>query len=202
VTEGTSIKPSLFVYEGPSMNPTFKAGDGLAVLPYGNRKVGVGDVIVFLSPENQRRVVHRVTSISSLGIQTRGDNNRLLDPFLLQPQQILGQVISIQRGKKRHRTLNGLTGHIYHELLKCKRLSFRFVVLIFHPLYSYLCHTKLLAKLIPIQLNYKIVQFQRNNKIEYQLLWHNRLIGRRSSITSSWTIDRIFRLVINESSLP
>lgn len=184
------------------MNPTFKAGDGLCVLPYDERKIGVGDVVVFLSPENNRRVVHRVVSISSLGVQTRGDNNRLLDPFVLQPQHILGKVVSIQRGKKRTRILNGVAGRIYHEILKCKRSSFRFFVFVFYPLYSYLCRTKLLTKVIPVHFNYKILRFRRYDKTEYQLLWRNRLIGRRPSPASTWNINHFFRLWINEGHLP
>ena len=33
-------------YTGPSMNPTFKAGDGLKVVPYKDKVIHPGDVII------------------------------------------------------------------------------------------------------------------------------------------------------------
>ena len=80
--------PVIFNYSGHSMNPTFKAGDGLMVLPYGRRNARPGDVIVFCSPESGRNVVHRVVRVDSKGIMTRGDNSILEDPWVLNPRTL------------------------------------------------------------------------------------------------------------------
>ena len=65
------------------MNPTLKAGDGLTIIPYGNRKILVGDVVVFSRPEGNHNVVHRVVAADSEGIRTRGDNNINIDPLFV-----------------------------------------------------------------------------------------------------------------------
>jgi len=61
-------------YVGPSMNPLLMGGDGLHIVPYKGRPIRPGDVIVFIRPGGETKVVHRVVSVDSRGIKTRGDN--------------------------------------------------------------------------------------------------------------------------------
>ena len=81
-----------FNYSGPSMNPTLKAGDSLRVAPYENTRINVGDVVVFHTPERERHVTHRVISVDSRGVRTRGDNNNKTDSWLLRPDEIIGRI--------------------------------------------------------------------------------------------------------------
>lgn len=55
-------------YTGPSMNPTFKAGDGLVVVPYKDKKIRPGDVITFKSKDRSHNVVHRVIRVGRHGV--------------------------------------------------------------------------------------------------------------------------------------
>jgi signal peptidase I len=78
-----------FVYNGPSMRPTFRPGHLLYVRPEAHR-IAPGDVIVFAREEGH--VVHRVIAVTASGLITRGDNNRLNDPQPITPEQVIGRV--------------------------------------------------------------------------------------------------------------
>ena len=112
------MTPSDMNYAGPSMNPTLKAGDGINVIPYGNRKFFIGDVVVFPRPEGNDNVVHRVVAVDSQGIRTRGDNNLNMDPWVLLPDDIIGRVVSAKR-KNRNVTIHGrIRGSIIASALR------------------------------------------------------------------------------------
>ncbi|KPK14349.1 MAG: hypothetical protein AMK69_28945 [Nitrospira bacterium SG8_3] len=65
-------EPQKMIYKGPSMNPTLKPGDQLWITPYNGQKVQRGDVVVFISPGDGSRVVHRIVSLDPSGIRTQG----------------------------------------------------------------------------------------------------------------------------------
>jgi signal peptidase I len=90
------------VYTGPSMNPTLRQPDLLIVVPYADRPVRPGDVIYCRSPEDGREVVHRVVCVVPDGIRTRGDNNPIDDPYLLQVADVAGRVVAARRGGLRN----------------------------------------------------------------------------------------------------
>ena len=73
------------------MKPTFQDGDFLYSHPAAKELVR-GDVVVFIDPNNQRTIVHRVVSAASVaGLITRGDHNRLCDePIAV--DQVIGKV--------------------------------------------------------------------------------------------------------------
>jgi signal peptidase I len=195
-------KSNLFLYEGPSMYPTFRTGDGLCVVPYNNRRINTGDVVIFESPENKRRIVHRVIAVLAEGIRTRGDHNRHIDPYLLRPDQIIGKVVTFQRGKRQHKALNGFFGLFYQALISLCFLMIRAFIIVLYPLYRFLYRTKLLAKIFPVHFNTTLVSFQKNGVVEYQLLWHKHVIGRRPATHPTWSLDRFFRLWLDEKTLP
>ena len=76
-----------FEFRGSSMRPTLKPGDKLFVASGGD--VRVGDVVVFRLDE-KLHIAHRVVSVDSRGIITRGDNAHSHDARILQPYDILG----------------------------------------------------------------------------------------------------------------
>jgi hypothetical protein len=80
-----------FVYNGPSMTPTFQPGHLLYVRP-ARADIAVGDVVVFSDPVGDGYVVHRVISASGVGWVARGDNNARADPFPVDRCQIIGRV--------------------------------------------------------------------------------------------------------------
>ena len=84
--EGTA----LYGHTGSSMNPTILDGDLIEVVPYGDQSIHRGDVILFRSPADGQAIAHRVVALTSSGIRARGDNSPGIDPWVLQPDDILG----------------------------------------------------------------------------------------------------------------
>ncbi len=189
-------------YIGGSMKPIFRDGDGLTVEPYGCGKVRVGDIIVFHHPENDQIVIHRIMSIRQEGIRTQGDHSAVVDPWILEPGEIIGKVVFAQRGNRKVRVINGLAGHI-------QALAFRTWVKIddlasplLHPSYRWLSRMGLVRKLMGGNSRIRILSLQKPEGVEYQLLFRNHPIGRRRPGSPTWEIKRPYRLLIDESTLP
>lgn len=68
---------SFFVVNGQSMNPTIP--DGSLQLVNDTKDVGEGDIIVFLSTEEDKTIIHRIVDETKTGFITQGDNNNITD---------------------------------------------------------------------------------------------------------------------------
>jgi len=191
-----------FNYTGPSMFPTLKAGDYLEVIPYGDSRIRIGDVVVFRSPEKERYVVHRVISVSSAGVRTRGDNNNEIDPWVLGPDHITGRVISAQRRRRNIKIYGGAPGRILTPIrCRIKRINLT-ISRILHPVYHWLARLGIFRKILTRRFRTQILCFQRPDGIEMQLLMGQWIIGRRLPGKVEWQIRRPFRLFVSEASLP
>jgi signal peptidase I len=73
-TDGHDPQDKTIVLVGNSMRPTLRALD-VVTISSKIQKIRPGDIIVFPSPKNNQKVVHRVISIVPQGMVTRGDNN-------------------------------------------------------------------------------------------------------------------------------
>ncbi|ARS91470.1 signal peptidase I [Natrarchaeobaculum aegyptiacum] len=63
-----------------SMEPTINAGDGFVAIPEPLAgDVGVGDVVVYESPDGDGLVTHRIVDETEAGYVTRGDGNPVTD---------------------------------------------------------------------------------------------------------------------------
>ena len=191
-----------FNYNGPSMNPTLKAGDGLRVVPYENTRICVGDVVVFHTPEGKRHVTHRVISVDSRGVKTRGDNNNKTDSWILRPDEITGRVISAHRGAKSIPVHGGRRGILYARSLWFVKHANLAISRILHPAYHGLSKTGFLRRVLPHGVKPRIFSFTRHNGIEMQLLMGRWVIGRRRPGCEQWQVRRPFRLFVDEGSLP
>jgi len=109
-------------YTGPSMNPTLRASDILHIVPYKHRRIRLGDVIVFVPSEGGRPIVHRAVSKNVRGVMTRGDNNTRVDPCVLEPSRIIGQVTFAQSGDKWRRVYGGTVGRVIGNLMNVRNL--------------------------------------------------------------------------------
>ncbi|KCZ70822.1 signal peptidase I [Candidatus Methanoperedens nitroreducens] len=78
-----------------SMAPLIMPGD-LIVTEALTKNITVGDVIVFIPPDNDMMYVHRVTSVSENEIRTKGDN-ALPDTWRLTKDNIKGKAISLNQ---------------------------------------------------------------------------------------------------------
>jgi signal peptidase I len=189
-------------YTGPSMKPTLKPGDGLRIHAYGDRKIRTGDVVVVCPTERKQHVVHRVVSIDSHGIRTRGDNNNNMDDWVLCAEEIIGQVVCANRKNRSKTIYGGLPGRIYASGLRTIKQIDLTVSRILHPVYHRLASSGIFRNLLPQQLKTHILCFKRANGIEMQLLMGKWVIGRRLTDQDRWHIRRPFRLFVDEYTLP
>ena len=196
--------PEEYNYNGPSMNPTFKAGDRLRVVPYASRQITVGDVIVF-RPEgnegNERTITHRVIAIDARGVVTRGDNNNQIDPWYLQPHEIMGCVTEASRGAATIEVRGGRRGILYARIRWVINHADRTISRLLHPLYHRLADTGILSRLLPLWARPRVLHFTRPSGQETQLMLGKHVIGRRRAGETQWQIRRPFRLFIDQSLL-
>ena len=191
-----------FTYSGPSMQPLFKAADGLIVRPYSKKGIKAGDVVVFRKPGEDHKVVHRVVEINEVGIITRGDNNNTNDSLILKSEDIIGRVVSAKRRNKTFRVHGGKTGVLLSIKLRVRKLLANGISSALRPAYHWLISAGLFHRWLSPLVKMKILYFHRPNGTEMQLLLGRRVIGRRMPGTNKWRITRPFRLFIDESSLP
>ncbi len=194
--------PKYITYVGSSMNPTLRAGDKLEVNPYEGQRIRPGDVIVFLSPENGSKITHRVVSIGSDGVRTRGDNNSQIDPWVIRTDQILGQVIYAERGKRRRRIFGGWMGIVFARVLRTLRRVDSSMSSLLYPTYHWLSRSGIFGRLLPGQRKTRVVSFNRPAGRELQLHIGRWVIGKWMPHRRQWQIRRPFRLFVDEASLP
>ena len=190
------------VYTGPSMNPTLKSGDKLQVVPYDGQRIQRGDVIAFISPSGDNKVIHRVITVDSQGIRTRGDNCSQVDPWLLKHHHILGRVVCVQRGKKHLRLYRGSLGQLYALGVRGILTFNSKLSSLFRPLYYKLAQSGIFRRWVHPRIKMQVLAFNRPAGKELQLVLGSRVIGRLLHGEDKWKIRRPFRLFVDEKSLP
>jgi len=190
------------VYRGPSMNPTLKALDVLHIEPYHNERIRRGDVILFTSPRNGCQVVHRVVSVESRGIRTRGDTNPGIDPWILEPNRVLGRVVSIRRRNRLKRIPGGPLGRLAGGAVRMSRGLDGLVSTLLRPAYRLLARKHIFHTWALRITRIRILELRRPSGTEQQLLLGRRVIGRRLPGDDRWSIRRPYRLFVDEESLP
>ena len=196
------MTPRHMNYFGPSMNPTLQVGDGLTVVPYEGQKPRVGDVVVFRDPEGEQYIAHRVASVDPEGVRTRGDNSRSVDLWILQPDNIVGRIVSAQRTQEHLVVRGGTGGKMLGLALRARKRLNSMLSKILHPAYHRLARSGLFRSYFPLQQKTRILVFHTPEGPEFQLLMGTRVIGRRPPGRDQWQIARPFRLFVDEASLP
>jgi signal peptidase len=184
------------------MNPILKPGDGLRVLPCGDGEIRVGDVIVIHAPDREEYVVHRVVSVDTQGIRTRGDNNSSMDPWVLRPEDILGRVDRAKRKNRTQKIYGGLQGRIYVSGFRAIKQVDLMVSKILHPAYRWLVKSGIFRKFLPQQMKPQVLCFKGSNFTQMQLRMGSRVVGRLLPGQDRWHIRRPFRLFVDEFTLP
>ena len=194
--------PESITYTGSSMNPLLKNADKVRFVPYGSNKIRSGDIVVFAIPKSRYKIIHRVTSIGSRGIRTRGDNRTKEDPWILSPDDILGRVVSFQRKNRARKISGGPKGRLFSLGVRALFTTRSGMVYILRPAYGWFARTGLFRRTLPIQKKTHIVAFRRPYGTELQLLLGRLIIGRLLPMGDGWQIRKPFRLFIDETSLP
>jgi len=189
-------------YMGSSMSGTFRPGDLLYVVPYEGEEVRCGDVIVFIPPGRERRVVHRVVSVSPGGIRTQGDNSSKEDPYFLKPEHIIGRVM-YAKGRRKWRRVPGGVGGKWRacKLRTVRRLDSRVSSWIV-PLLRRLLPVESIRRLVRKRVPLRIIAIDRPNGTEFQLLLGRMILGRLLPGRQNWNLRRTIGLLVGEESLP
>jgi len=174
----------------------------LEVVPYGNRPVRVGDVVLFMPPEGDQPIVHRVVCVRHEGIRTCGDNCLHADPWRLTQANITGQVTVARRGRHRRKVIGGRLGRLKGSLMRQGKVLDRRIALVLHPLYRLMSRSGMVHRLLPHRLRPRVVMFQADGFPQLRLLLGRRIVGRYDVRRRQWHIRRPFRLFVNEPSLP
>jgi len=189
-------------YIGSSMSPILKAGDILEIVSYKGQEIRAGDVIVFIPPGGEYKVIHRIAVMDPQGIRTRGDNCTDVDPWILNREQVLGRVICARRRNKRLRVFGGIIGSLFATLIRVIHSFDSSVSELLRPPYKRLAGVGLFKHLLPKSMEPRVISFKRRAGTELQLVIGQRVIGRWPPGESRWHIRRPFRLLVDEDSLP
>ena len=188
-------------YIGSSMNPTLKPGDRLDTASCHWREIRRGDVIVFVSPADESKAVHRVIFVDSNGLRTRGDNCDRIDPWVLSPDQIVGRVVSVQRGNRRRRIFGGYWGRIFAGTARALHMIDSHASVLLRPVYDRLARSGILRRWVPVSMEPRVISYTHPGGTELQLLMGRWVVGRRLPGMAWWNIRRPFRLFVDEDSL-
>lgn len=189
-------------YVGPSMNPTLREPEIMEIMPYESTPMRVGDVVFFLSPQTDHRVVHRIIRVTPPSISTLGDNNTQEDALLLQPKSIEGKVIAAWRGQERRKITGGNQGWLTGCWLHWRRPIDLRLSLMLNPIYQFLSQWGLIARVLPASFRPRVVVFHTQGGDQFQLLLGRRIIGRYDEKRQRWQIQRPYRLFVDVRTLP
>jgi hypothetical protein len=189
-------------HRGTSMNPTLTSQDLLKITTYHNTKPAVGDVVLFLTSDDDSYIVHRIVRTKNKGFLTRGDNCEDIDPWVLSEKDIHGRVIAAHRANKRRTIAGGYIGKMTG--LSCfmkRKINWQFIKL-FRPVYRSLCTGGILHWLIPVRMVPNVATYRSGTYSSHKLLLGKRIIGSYDDTLLQWQIKRPYRLVVDENSLP
>lgn len=183
---------------GNSMRPTLSELDVLEIEPYDHRPVRIGDIIFFLPPQGEKPAVHRVVRISPEGFRTRGDNNSHMDPWVISPEDICGQVVRAARGKKQRSIYGGTAGQLWSLGVRVFKILEKGLSFFYHRL----AQSSLFRHLVPLQKRMRIIAVKSATERGFKLLLGRWEVGRYKPEMIYWHIRRPFRLFVDERSLP
>ncbi len=183
------------------MNPVFRDGDALRLVTC-NGTVRRGDVIVFMPPDSDRKIIHRVVSVGPTGIRTRGDNNGSGDPWDLKPHEIIGRVVSLRRNGKEIAIAGGVAGRLQELAVRMLRRVDKTFTNLFRGTYHRLAQSSFAKRHLHGCFATRVITVNRPEGAELQLMVGNRLAGRLIPGQKSWTIWRPYLLFVDEEALP
>ncbi len=191
------------LYLGSSMNPTLKDLDIVEFVPYRDREMKRGDVVVIQPTDGEeQKVIHRIVTIKGQAIITQGDNNLERDREDLAPSNILGYVTSVRRRNQHLKIQQGMLGYIRFLWINSKKKLHSNLLRSLHYPYQWLYSSESVVRVFSRFLNYRTVVYDGSEKSEIQLFIGSLQIGRLRHGSNTWEIMPPFRFMINPSLLP
>ena len=187
---------------GEIMLPLFRPGDLVSFVSCRAEDVRRGDVIIFVPPGQQERVVHRVVLTGPDGIRTKGDANPYRDAWDLRQEDIVGRAVSVERNGKVTPVTGGIAGRLLSAVIRAFRRCDHLAAHVLNPCYRGLSRSGLFRALLPPAWRPRVITFERDGAREMQLVLGRRIVGRRPAGTGVWIIRRPFRIFVDEQALP
>ncbi len=184
------------------MRPLFRPGDRIRFAPCRAEELRRGDVIIFTSPGQGERVVHRVVSTGPGGIRTRGDANPCADAWVLGKADLIGRAVAVERRGKVMSVAGGPAGRLMAACIRAARRADHLASYALNPCYRGLARCGFFRALLPPAIRPRVITFERDGAREMQLVLGRRIIGRRPPGAGTWTIRRPFRVFVDERALP
>ena len=157
---------------------------------------------MFVPSEGGRPIAHRAVSKDAHGVLTRGDNNTRVDPCVLEPSRIIGQVMFAQNGDKWRRVYGGTVGRVIGTIMNVRNLIDRRLSAVLNAKAQGTKRAKNGGHLDYVPYANKDRSVHARGGSELQMLVRSHLIARLPAGRDRWVIRRPFRLFIDEAALP
>jgi hypothetical protein len=180
------------------MKGTFRTGDMLSLSLVEMHDVQLGDVVVFLSLQNnvQKKIVHRVVFKNSRGLITRGDSAGTRDPGLVTEDMLVGRVISRQRNNRISMVRGGRVGQLKGRLLNIYWALRRKTNRLIEKPYTALKHSGMVCRVWKPRIT-RILLTTENNGPLIQFIHGKRLVARLWPGQNKFECRKPWDLVIN-----
>jgi hypothetical protein len=193
-------RPLIVAYRGSSMVPTLREPQLMEVVPYDERPIRRGDVILFSVAGQDLQVVHRVLDTNGGALLTCGDNNRRPDRDPVQRGQVIGQVVGAWEGRRRRAISGGRRGLVQARLVRGRQ---RLVALAARPVrlayvVSVLCH---LQRLVPPRWRPRLVTLAGDDGARHFLTLGGRIVGRYDSARRQWHVRYPYRFLVDAEAV-
>jgi hypothetical protein len=184
------------------MGDTFRPGDLLYVVPYAETKIRCGDVIVFIPPDGERKIVHRVVSVAPQGVRTKGDHSWKEDRYVLQAGHIIGRVM-YAKGERGLRKVAGGGGGKWCAWKAGMARRVRLAIFSWiAPAARRIMPLETFRRAMRGKIPTRMIAIQRPGGTELQLLLGRAVMGRILPGRNSWDFWWPFRLFVSDTSLP
>jgi hypothetical protein len=184
------------------MKPTLPEHAVLLVEPYEGRGIRPGDVVVFRLPGSSGTVVHRTVSFSKKRFVTKGDANEAPDPWVTDPDAVMGKVCYVCAGNGLRRIYGGRLGVWAATAVSLRRSLARVLVPMVRPLLKVIGCRSLITQLWTLACNPKVVNFNQHGESTLFLLAGSRTIGRFEPEQGTWCLRHPFSSFLDVSVLP
>ena len=193
--------PFWLTFAGTSMLPTLSEPALLEVVPYRNRPILRGDVVVGARGATERLMVHRVVSICLEGLRTQGDNCQMPDPGVFPRDAVAGRAVAVWRGNRRRSVAGGWWGLSWHYLLRFRRIILPPLLRCCAPVYRSAVQRRWLVGIVPRRFRPAVIRFEEAGVPTYRILFSGRIVGWYDVGRARWIIKRPFRLLVDEAAL-
>jgi signal peptidase I len=192
-----------FVYNGPSMAPTFRPGHLLYVRPEIKNPVP-GDVVVFSDISQGGLVVHRVVVVTPTGLVTRGDHNLQCDGFPVPYRQVIGRVDASNYGGVIRSVAGGTQGLLAARVRWVALGGWVKLRYILGAPYRAVKNSPLMRRWLKrtFKLRMDFITFQTLKGPSIKALHHGRVVARWEPALKRFECIKPYDLWLEESDLP